>query len=217
MSDCVLFSWWNPNSNPGKYTLTLIILLILCILRELILYIGKWFELKVLYPDKFKIISNKFWITNKDVKSLKNKISLKNNHKSKPMKAIKSLKDKMNKKKIMLDSNPLTSPIASDDEQEIEQDINIQIISTNTGQIWFNDGYPFILRISDGITFGISLLLGYWLMLIVMTYNWGYFITICLGFIIGRIIFYGQTKNLQMCLSIRDQHEEDGVSSEACH
>merc|ERR1711964_52579 len=67
---------------------------------------------------------------------------------------------------------------------------------TASGRIWYDDGYPWKLRIADGITFGCSMLIGYLLMLIAMTYNCGYFIAICAGFVAGRIIFYGQSKNL---------------------
>eukprot|EP01084_Bolivina_argentea_P263809 446651_1 len=85
----------------------------------------------------------------------------------------------------------------------------------NTGQIWYNDGFPMHLRVVDGVAFAISLLFGYWTMLVVMTYNGGYFIVICMGFIVARIIFYGQSKNLAQCLTI--QVEDDSNPTETCH
>ena len=120
MSDCVCLVG-GIQRVMGKYILTLIVLVIMCVIREFILYIGKWYELKTLHPHKLRLISNKFWITNKDVKLFTNEILLNDNDitamdatataTATPIKTIKCFKKKIIQKKHNdHDSNPLTSP-----------------------------------------------------------------------------------------------------------
>ena len=161
MQDCVLFYQWHP-TNPWQYSLTLVILFLMCIIREFIIYIGKWYELKTLHPHKFLLISNKFWITGNDVKYFTSKVYLKNTVNNNSNNNHSNSKSTKNSKKND-DAGLLTAPISINDVEES--------VSSRSGQIWYNNGYPLYLRVSDGITFGLSLLFGYWLMLVVMTYN----------------------------------------------
>ena len=68
INDCILFYQWQPK-NVWQYTLSLVTIFIMCILREFILYIGNWYEFKTLYPQKFENI-NKFWVTSYDIKRI---------------------------------------------------------------------------------------------------------------------------------------------------
>eukprot|EP01084_Bolivina_argentea_P270017 459032_1 len=53
------------------------------------------------------------------------------------------------------------------------------------------------LRIIDCVLYGISLILGYSLMLVVMTFNAGLIIVVVCGYCTGRFLFHRQTKLLQ--------------------
>ena len=178
MNDCVLIREWKP-IHAGPYFLTLIVLFIMCFARELLLYIGKWYEFKTLFPHKYAKL-NKFWITRNDVHKIQTHLA--------------EIPDVNTKETALTIESP-----------------------SRAGQFWYDAAYPLHLRLIDGLTFGLSLLLGYWTMLVTMTYNAGYFITICLGFVSSRVVFYGQNKNLQMCLSLTMDDNSHNSPSQSCH
>ena len=71
------------------------------------------------------------------------------------------------------------------------------------------------LRIVDTILYGISLTLGYALMLIIMTFNIGLMIIIVIGYCLGRFIFHKQSKILSRYAVVKMNNEFS--DTDHCH
>ena len=72
------------------------------------------------------------------------------------------------------------------------------------------------LRIIDCCLYGISLILGYGLMLVIMTFNIGLMFIIVIGYCMGKFIFYKQSRLLSryaVVYKIKDEFKE----SDHCH
>eukprot|EP01083_Nonionella_stella_P057468 150847_1 len=74
-----------------------------------------------------------------------------------------------------------------------DNDKTVGIISNKQKDIYQNRRATLKLRIIDCALYGISLILGYSLMLVVMTFNVGLILVIVLGYGCGRFIFHRKT------------------------
>ena len=72
------------------------------------------------------------------------------------------------------------------------------------------------LRIIDTFLYGISLILGYSLMLIVMTFNVGLIIVIVCGYCFGRFLFHRQVQLLQK-FAVLGQKTQELQDADHCH
>jgi len=73
---------------------------------------------------------------------------------------------------------------------------------------------PYSFRVVDALLYGCSVAMGYWLMLIVMTYNAGLCFFVLFGFIFARLVFHTQTKREQRQLEELSLAEEE---RDHCH
>jgi F0F1-type ATP synthase assembly protein I len=71
------------------------------------------------------------------------------------------------------------------------------------------------MRLVDTLFYGLSLILGYSLMLIVMTFNAGLVLVVIAGYCCGRFFFHRKTQLLQQFASVkRSRNDSD---SDHCH
>ena len=162
----MLFKTWKIDSTT-KYTLTCFALFALCIVREFILYVSKYYEIATL--------SNKLiplWPSIKQVQE--------------------------------------ASAINSVDGIGYVNDKNIGMIRKNKAQ-----PVTLKLRLIDCALYGISLILGYSLMLVVMTFNSGLIMVIVAGYCVGRFIFHRKAQLLTKYAALGANH---GLQdSDHCH
>eukprot|EP01084_Bolivina_argentea_P053789 98696_1 len=138
-NECILLKHWSPD-NLSTFLLSCFVIFILCIIREFIIYIQKYYEVSTLSDQAVP-----FWST-------------------------KSKLDKHST--VSAEDVYVTSPSHSADNAEL-----ITIKSS----------------IINCILYGCSLLLGYCLMLVAMTFNVVLIIIIIFGHCSGRFVFYRQT------------------------
>ena len=91
--------------------------------------------------------------------------------------------------------NPLISPIARD---YCRQPITLK------------------LRVIDCLLHGLSLIIGYGMMLVVMTFNIGLILTIVIGYCLGRFIFDKQSKVMSRCAVTRRNPNLTTFDSDHC-
>lgn len=165
--DCVLFKTWKIDSTT-RYTLTCFAMFLLCIVREFILYVSKYYEISTL--------SDKMVPTWPTVKKLQEAA------------AIHSVND-----------------IGYDNDKKIGMIQKQQ----------FGGPISLKLRMIDCALYGISLILGYCLMLIVMTFNTGLIMVIIAGYCCGRFIFHRKTQLLTKFARMGQNHGFQ--DSDHCH
>ena len=163
--DCVLFKSWSM-SNTGKYVGACFALFFLCLIREFVLYLSKYYEITTLSG---RIVP--FWPTVTRLKELSVLYSVQHPG-----------PNGNGKGDAML-------PSAKKSMDDYHKSVTLK------------------LRIIDTILYGISLILGYCLMLVVMTFNTRLIITIVIGYCFGRFIFHRQIQLLQKFAVMKQKAE----------
>ena len=153
VDDCILFKTWCPQ-NGIEFVLSCTALFSLCLVREFLLYVQKYFEISMLCDKRLM-----FWP------------SMKKYHKARKM-----------------------APVMLPNEELMRN--NLQFASSISLRSKIG------LRIIDCILYGLTLILGYCMMLVVMTFNVGLIISIVTGYCCGRFILYKRTQLLQQLASI---------------
>ena len=160
--DCVLFKHWKVD-DTSKYIFTCFALFILCIIREFVLYLSKYYEITTLSGRPVP-----FWPTLKRLQELSVLYSVQHPSDDKQSAILPGVKKSMD---------------------DYHKSVTLE------------------LRIIDTILYGISLILGYCLMLVVMTFNAGLILVIVGGYCIGRFVFHRQIQLLQK-FSVMEQKAE---------
>eukprot|EP00483_Globobulimina_turgida_P013437 UN13461 len=153
--DCILFKSWK-----NEYLVTSVILMLMCIVREYVIYAMKYYEIRSLTGRYIP-----FWPSTKVLDELMN-------------------------------VNPLL------------------LQRGNVPRVHWRNPITLKLRIIDCVLYGISLMLGYGLMLVIMTFNVCLIVVVIVGFCVGRMIFYPQSKVLSK-FAVRI--ESDLNLSDHCH
>lgn len=161
--DCVLFKSWKPDET-GQWILACLALFFLCIVREFVLYLSKYYEITTLSG---RIVP--FWPTVTRLKDLSVLYSVQH----------PGYDDK---------DNPMI-PSAKKSTDDYHKSVTLK------------------LRIIDTVLYGISLILGYCLMLVVMTFNTRLIIAVVIGYCAGRFIFHRQIQLLQKFAVMKQKAE----------
>ena len=157
--DCILFEQWQPD-NFVDYMMTCMLLMVICIVREYLIYVMKYYEIRSLTGRHIP-----FWPSSK----------------------------------------------------EMEESQIINSLMHPKGFISWRQPITLQFRIIDCLLYGISLLLGYGLMLAIMTFNIGILVTVVLSYMIGRFIFQRQTKLLSKYTTNQRDFKQFSYDSDHCH
>ena len=169
-ADCVLFKGWKIDSNVS-YVFTCFALFALCMVREGILYVQKYYEISTLSGQMVP-----FWPTLARLKEVA---------------ALQSVR---------------TPDERSRDERSSH-------LIQNKGSLF--KAITVRMRLVDTALYGSSLILGYSLMLIVMTFNAGLVLVIVAGYCCGRFFFHRKTQLLQQFASVKRVRNDS--DTDHCH
>ena len=161
--------------------------------RECILYTGKWYETRELYDPDLP-----YW----NLLDSNGNIITRNNKSPSPGKR----KRKNDDRRIMM-SPPSTSNSATGNNNGNNNNLNNEILMIKKAELLIEKRglLPNDLRFIDSLIYGLSLTLGYLLMLIIMTYNIWLCITVIIGYIFGRLIFWIKMKQLNEYIYQREK------------
>ena len=185
-NDCILFESWRVFDNMD-YIVSCFILILLCITREYVIYAMKYYEIRSLTGRHVP-----FWPSNQELNELLdiNKFGLNSINTLHSLNSIHTIN-------YSATDNPLMTR-SKIPRNEWRNPITLK------------------LRIVDCFLYGISLILGYGLMLIIMSFNVGLMLIIVVGYCLGKFIFYKQTRLLSRYAVVYKVNDEFS-SSDHCH
>eukprot|EP01084_Bolivina_argentea_P270016 459029_1 len=108
------------------------------------------------------------------------------------------------------------SVLSSINVENVNQDKKAKLMNEKSNN-YYHQSVTLKLRIIDCMLYGISLILGYSLMLVVMTFNTGLILVIICGYCVGRFLFHRQTKLLQRFVALGQKTQSDFEQADHCN